>query len=133
MANPITMQNIQMHQFQDVPLNHLRQSQPAKFPVKIIENRPLICYREHINDPVGLWNIALPTALVQPVIRWYHQVLGHCGINRLYDTIRDRFKAPGLRKLCEEFQCADCQKNRQLGAGYGVLPPRQAALMPWAE
>eukprot|EP00957_Ditylum_brightwellii_P124463 9485264-Ditylum_brightwellii.AAC.1 len=64
MANPITVLNIQQHQFQDLPLNQLRQTQPAKYPVKMIKNCPLICYREQMNDPEGLWKIVLPTAVV---------------------------------------------------------------------
>ena len=45
MQNPITIQNIQVHQFEDLQLNRQRQTKPLKYPIKVIKNRPLICYR----------------------------------------------------------------------------------------
>eukprot|EP00957_Ditylum_brightwellii_P067286 5106588-Ditylum_brightwellii.AAC.1 len=133
MQNPITILNIQQHQFQDLPLNQLCQQHPDLYPVKFIDGRPLICCRDRPNDPAGLWRIALPTALARPVVAWYHFALGHGGTNRLYDTIRAQFKVPGLCCLIEEFQCAECQRNWQLGQGYGELPAQVASLMPWEE
>jgi hypothetical protein len=44
MVNPITMQNIQQHQFQDLLLNQQRAALPWKFPAKQIQNRSVICY-----------------------------------------------------------------------------------------
>eukprot|EP00957_Ditylum_brightwellii_P184795 14075753-Ditylum_brightwellii.AAC.1 len=111
----------------------MRRQDPQRFPMNEIEGRPLICNREHVNDPVGLWRIALPSKLVAPVIVWYHHVLGHCDIKRLYDTINTRFKAPALQKQCEVYRCGDCQRNKVFGAGFGQLPARYAALMPWSE
>ena len=90
-------------------------------------------WRENEGDKEGKWKIALPTTLLQPTVRWYHQVLGHCGSRRLYDTICRRFFVPGLKKVCKELQCAHCQKKKLLGPGYGLLPPRFAQLMPWNE
>eukprot|EP00957_Ditylum_brightwellii_P156528 11913552-Ditylum_brightwellii.AAC.1 len=110
MSNPITMLNIQQHQFKYLPLNNMRRQNPHRFPVKEIEGRFLICYRDEMNDPMGLWCIALPSKLVVPVIIWYHHVLGHCGINQL-----------------------DCQRNKVFGAGFGELPAWHAALMLWSK
>eukprot|EP00957_Ditylum_brightwellii_P113458 8650137-Ditylum_brightwellii.AAC.1 len=67
----------------------------------------------------GLWKIALPAALLPRVIPWYHFFLGHGGVNCLYDMIRDRFRAPGLRRTYEEYKCTSCQMNRQPGPIYG--------------
>eukprot|EP00957_Ditylum_brightwellii_P000193 15741-Ditylum_brightwellii.AAC.1 len=69
MQNPITMFNIQQHQFQDIALNQLRQQQPHRFPVKTIENRPVIWYREQPDAPESLWKIALPSALTRTVAK----------------------------------------------------------------
>ena len=131
MQNPITMLNIQQHQFEDVALNDRRNLEPHRFPIKYIQGRPLICYRLVPHAPESDWKIALPTSLIDETIRWYHLVLGHCGEQRLYDTIRSRFQVPNLRRYCQQFTCQTCQKNKQLGPGYGHLPPRHAPLLPW--
>eukprot|EP00957_Ditylum_brightwellii_P075510 5739307-Ditylum_brightwellii.AAC.1 len=110
MENPITVQNVQQLQFVDLELNEIRRLKPELYLVKHIEGRPLICIRNHPNESEG-----------------------HCGVNQLYDTIRDRFRVPGLRCTCEEYKCASCQMNRQPGPGYGILPPRIASLMPWSD
>jgi hypothetical protein len=70
-------------------LENQRQQQPHRFPIKMIQGRPLVCYPTHPTDLVGDWKITLPTAgRINDVIQWwYHQVLGHCGIVRMYDTI----------------------------------------------
>ena len=133
MQNPISIASIQQHQFMDQHLNHCHQTKPLQYPTKFVQNRPLICYRKYINDPEGIWKIALPTAIIDRVVTWYHEVLGHCGTNRLYDTIRQHFYYPNLRIKCEEYRCEICQKNKLLGAGYGHLPPRHANLVPWEE
>ena len=51
----------------------------------------------------------------------------------MYDSIRSCFYCPRLSTYCSEYKCDDCQKNKQLGAGYGHLPARHAQLLPWNE
>lgn len=133
MQNPITMQNIQQHQFIDNALNTLRQREPNRYPVKYVQGRPVICYKPDGTSNAADWKIAIPTSLIKPVIEWYHYTLGHCGINRLYETIRTHLYIPGLRQLCEAYRCEICQKNKIIGPGYGHLPPREAPLLPWTE
>eukprot|EP00957_Ditylum_brightwellii_P209044 15360000-Ditylum_brightwellii.AAC.1 len=127
------MLNIQQHQFQDLPLNQLRQQHPEIFPLRVIDNGPVICYKPYPNAPEGSWKIALPSALIRPVVEWYHRVLGHCRANKMYDSICTHFHAPKLHQVCKDLKCATCQCNTQLGPGYGELPPRQASLLPWTE
>lgn len=135
MQNPITMLNIHQHQMEDERLNALRvmPGRAWQFPVKWIQDKPIICYKVNEEDDEVNWRIALPATLAQQVIRWYHEVLGHPGATKLYDTISRRFYVPGLKKGCEEYKCAVCQKNKLLGRGYGHLPPRHAQLVPWNE
>eukprot|EP00957_Ditylum_brightwellii_P046468 3526442-Ditylum_brightwellii.AAC.1 len=122
MGNHITILNIQQHQFKDLPLNNMRRQNPHWFPVKEIEGRSLICYREEMNDPVGLWCIALPSTLVLPVIIWYHHMLGHCGINWLHGESN-----------VTKFGGGKCQRNKVFGADLGELSAWHAALTPWSE
>eukprot|EP00957_Ditylum_brightwellii_P154975 11795587-Ditylum_brightwellii.AAC.1 len=62
--DPITMQNVQQHQFVDLELNKIRRLKPELYPVKHIEGHPLICIRHHTNESEGLWKIVLPAALL---------------------------------------------------------------------
>ena len=52
---------------------------------------------------------------------------------RLYNSIRQHFHVPGLRLECERYKCKNCQKNKLIGPGYGLLPPREAPLTSWSE
>jgi hypothetical protein len=80
------------------------------------------------------WKIVIPESLIEDVILWYHQVLGHCGQQRLYDTIASRFYIPKLQEKIQSFKCADnCMQYKQPGRSYGKLPARTARLVPWDE
>lgn len=133
MQNPMELRRIQELQFEDQELNAMRQRYPNRFVVRMITNRPLICYRNAVEDPPGSWRICLPTALLNDVLLWYHRVLGHCGTTRLYDSLRAHCYHPALKRQCEAFTCGMCQQNKVSGAGYGDLPGRQAPLVPWNE
>ena len=104
-----------------------------KFPVKILGNYPIICYVEDLSQVDQKWRIALPTALLEDVVLWFHLVLGHAGRNRMYDSIRARFHHPHLKRMIEKFNCRACQEHKLYGAGYGELPSRMAGGMPWHE
>ena len=81
-----------------------------------------------------IWKIVLPESIIQDVLRWYHVVLGHCGYQRLYNTIRARFHAKHLEAKCKQFVCRDnCYQYKNQGRGYGFLPPREAGAAPWNE
>ena len=108
LPNPITILNIQNHQFEDDKLNQLQRHFPHWYPVRNIQNRPLVCYCVNEEDPEERWKIALPRRLVGPVIHWYHRVLGHCGSTRLHQTISSCFYFRGLKGYCETYRCASC-------------------------
>jgi hypothetical protein len=81
------------------------------------------------------WQIAIPTALPDDMITWYHQVLGHVGIVWLYQTIVTHFVHPHLKqcieyiiKSCDEYLC-----SKLPGMGYGGLSPIEAGLLPCNE
>ena len=104
-----------------------------QFPIKVINQRNLICYREDPTEQQN-WKIFIPHSLIQDVLRWYHLILGHCGTTKLYDTVRARFYIPGLSVYCRDFICTEqCHLYKNQGPGYGQLPPREANLVPWNE
>jgi hypothetical protein len=53
--------------------------------------------------------IYIPTAIINSVIRWYHQNLCHPGATRTEATIRGTMKWPG--SFCKTYKL--CQFNKQ--------------------
>ena len=133
MQNPITIQNIQQHQFDDMDLNIRRDQEPWRYPVMEVQGRPILFVRDHPHDEDQQhWKIALPQALLRDTIRWYHETLGHVGKTALYQNIRARFAAPGLKTACDTYECDICQRNKIMGMQYGDLPPRHVEFAPWS-
>ena len=97
MDNPITISNIVNHQSTDLPLQRKIISDPHFFCHKEIEGYEVIHTRPREDD---IWKIAIPNMLLPQLLTWYHIVLGHCGQQRLYDTLRARFQANNLQKCC---------------------------------
>merc|ERR1712177_202732 len=89
----------------------------------------VICKSEKdIESNRSTWKIVIPETLLPNLLKWYHLVLGHCGSQRLYDTVRSRFFAKSLHRACikETNDCQICQMNKNSTKQYGHLPPRVA-------
>ena len=48
-------------------------------------------------------------------------------------TIQTRYYHPMLRNEIDDFACDACQKMKQPGPGYGLLPEQDVGILPWAE
>ena len=48
-------------------------------------------------------------------------------------TIQTRYYHPMLRKKIGDFACNACQKMKQPGPGYGLLPEWDIGIVPWVE
>jgi hypothetical protein len=85
--NPLDIENIKEKQAED---NDLQQSvirHPEWFSHKTLnEVTDMLCYTKPGDDPAN-WKIALSSELINPTIRWYHQVTGHPGSKILNDLI----------------------------------------------
>ena len=77
--------------------------------------------------------IYVPAALQQQVLKWYHEMLCHPGINRMKCTITKHLTWPTLNKDVEEYvkKCHNCQVAKSHRGDYGKLPSREANLRPW--
>jgi Integrase zinc binding domain len=109
------------------------QAQPQQFqPIAFGHNNLLICFRR---IPTDTPRICIPTDHLDNIIIWYHVVLTHAGITRLYDSISTHFHHPFLRRLIEELvcRCDVCQQFKLTGPGHGELPPRNVTLLPFFE
>ena len=79
--------------------------------------------------------ICIPDALLDHTITWYHLVLSHVGIVRLYETMSLHFYHRNMRTRiqCLVRDCDPGQRHKLPGKGYGELPPREAQLAAWQE
>jgi transposase InsO family protein len=132
MRFPLDYNWIRQNQFEDERLQQLQQLKPLEYPVMDMGNDIQLICRVRPNRP---WQIAIPTTLLDDTITWYHQVLGHVGIVRLYQTIVTHFVHPNLKQRIEHIvkSCDACLRSKLPGMGYGELPPREAGLVPWNE
>ena len=127
--NPLTMINLQNHQRADADLIERANRDPHRYHVQNISGSDILCHRE---TPSDNWRICLPLSLVHWTIRWYHLLLGHCGIDRLCDTLKARFYHPGLYSSCSAYRCPDnCHMYKHQGRSCGHHAPRMARASPW--
>jgi len=108
-------------------------SQPSQYTLqKMNDDTTLICFRKQVNDPL---KICIPTGMLDLIIKFYHQALNHLGVNRLIDSITLYFHHTHLYARAEQIitSCEVCQKYKQQGKCYGILPARDARLAPWQE
>ena len=48
-------------------------------------------------------------------------------------TLQQRYYHPELRHHIDNYKCADCQKHKLSGKGYGLLPEREVRCKPFEE
>jgi len=82
-SSRILKANIQQHQVQQVPLMESA-ANPATmsyFPVKVIDQRPVICHSIHPDDPEELWKLCCPQFLFDLFlcgIIWFLAIVTEC-------------------------------------------------------
>ena len=85
LINPLTSVNIRNHQRQDTHLYQAVLRFEKEYPIYEVSGVRIVCRRS--DTSTAEWKIVIPSSLIHEVIHWYHIILGHCGIQRLYDTI----------------------------------------------
>ena len=131
-TNPLSLETIREEQITDTDLQRLPLDYPNQFQVIDLHGVPLVC---HTKSPQHPWKIVIPNSILDDTVRWYHQFLNHIGQRRLIDTISAHHWHPDLSACVKQHvsTCDSCQHNKHSGPGYGLLPPREAALVPWEE
>ena len=84
----------------------------------------LICY----ND-----KIVIAKSQQLQIVNWYHNYLGHPGINRTEESIGQHLWWENMRKhiTLSVSSCLNCQKNKRCHKKYGHLPEKEAEAIPW--
>ena len=87
----------------------------------------LICYVPTRGEP---WCIIILETLLDSIISWYHQILSHIGMTRLYNTILVHFYYQSLKTSIETYiqSCDTCQCTKLPGMGYSHLPPQDTLI-----
>ena len=131
-AFPLDYPLLRSRQLQDSTLLQQQSNNPDKYPTVHLDGTELICYVTTKNES---WCIVIPNTLLDSIISWYHQILSHIGMTRLYDTISVHFYHSCLKSKIEAFiqSCNICQCAKLPGIGYGHLPPQDALIAPWFE
>ena len=129
---PLDYPLLRSQQLQDTMLLQQQQHNPDKYPTINLDGTELIYFVTTKNEP---WRIVIPNTLLDSIISWYHQILSHIGMTRLYDTISVHFYHSCLKSKIEAFiqSCNICQCTKLPGIGYGHLPPQDALIAPWYE
>ena len=133
MSHPLDYQAIATAQQQDARLLHNLENEPMRYSKKLLEaNAELIVFTP---TPNAKWKICIPDAHLDETIQWYHTILNHTGISRLYETISMHFYNSQLRTRVEQIikVCDACQRYKLPGKGYGELPSKEPHLAPWQQ
>jgi hypothetical protein len=86
-TNPLDMKNIKEQQDADDALLQYATKYSDQYMYKCIGTiDDILCYIKP-GDPPNNWKITLPKSLLQPPIKWFHQVIGHPSSKRLFMQI----------------------------------------------
>ena len=92
---PLDYPLLRSRQLQDVILLQQQQNNSDNYPTINLDDTELICYVTARGEP---WHIAIPDTLLDSIVSWYHQILSHIGMTRLYNTISVHFYHKSLKK-----------------------------------
>ena len=134
MPSPLNFEWLQSKQNQDATIQDWVQRHPQTFQTRAFtESVDLVTHVRQGDDPNMDWKIVIPENIINQVIKWFHQVLGHPGNNRMRDAIQARYWHPNLRSYIDKFACGICQKHKLSGRQFGLLPERDVRTHPWQE
>ncbi len=133
--HPFHFDTIHHYQQNDPPTMQLAQDGRRYF-YKHLDTFAILCRRDTLDEPDGPWKIVIPTPMLAPLVKWYHEVTVHStGMDRLEALIRRHFHHPDLRPACrnEISRCRTCPQVRVNNRPAGQLAPRNAPILPWHE
>jgi hypothetical protein len=125
---PLSYEALGKAQSKDTQMVKVLQKKHSKYYLKSFhgggKSRELICYNN---------KIVVPASQQSQIVDWYHNYLGHPGINRTEETIGQHLWWPNMRKhiTLSVSTCDICQRNKRRHKKYGHLPEKEAEAMPW--
>jgi hypothetical protein len=89
--NPLDMEAIKEQQDADNELQHQATKYADRYKRKSVSAvDEVLCYVKP-GDPPANWKIAFPKSMLQPTIRWFHQITGHQCSKNLHMQISNRY------------------------------------------
>ncbi len=133
-TNPLDMVTVKEQQDADDALLQHATKYAYQYKHKHISTiDDILCYIKP-GDPPNNWNISLPKSLLQPTIKWFHQVTDHPGRKRLFMQISSQYYHRDIWSFNDKFHFdKHCQRNKLSGTGYGLLPERELRSVPFEE
>jgi hypothetical protein len=131
--NPLDMENIKEQQdTYDALLQHATKYADQYTHKRIGTIDDILHYVKPGDHPKSLKKL-LPKSLLQPTIKWFHQVTGHPGRKRPYMQISSWYYHRDICLLIAKFYCKHCQRNKLSlsGTGYGLLPECKLRSVPF--
>jgi hypothetical protein len=131
--NPLNIEAIKEQQDADQELQRTATKYADQYTHKSISEIDNVLCLVKPGDPPANWRIALPKLMLQPIIRWFHQITGHPGSKRLYIQISAHYYHRDLQRMIDNYHCNHCQHNKLDGKGYGHLHEHEIRSMPFDE
>lgn len=132
---PFHFDTIHHYQQSENDILQLPLSDPKRFFSQTLDNYPIVCRYDRL-EPDSSWKIQLPTAMLKPLVDWYHKITVHStGMDRLEALIRRHFYHSNLRETVRHVvsNCELCHQVRTSSRQAGTLAPREAPILPWHE
>jgi hypothetical protein len=121
---PLDYRTILDYQTQDQTLMATVATQPKLIMKQLSEELQLVCFSNSEGVADDDWKIAIPDAMLDKLVNWYHLFLPHVGMTRLKNTMKTHFYHPKLEERIQQIvgKCDPCQKHKSESRAYADLP-----------
>jgi hypothetical protein len=109
--HPLDYRTIRDYQTQDQVFMDAVATQPKLIIKQFGENLELVCFSNSEGVALDDWKIAIPDAMLDKLVNWYHLFLTHVGMTRLKDTMKTHFYHPKLEERIRHI-VGTCDESR---------------------
>jgi hypothetical protein len=126
---PLDYRTIRDYQTQDQTLMDAVATQPKLIMKQLSENLQLVCFSNSEGVANNDWKIAIPDAMLDKLVNWYHLHLTHVGMTRLKDTMKTHLYHPKLDERIRQLvgKCDPCQKYKRKSSLRRLTPTARSS------
>jgi len=135
---PVDFRTIYLAQLEDPTIQRLQREAPHRLG-RIFDNtgersgpQQAITVKDM---KTNVSRILVPENMRHRLIHWYHHMLVHPGMDRLFNTLFQHFTWPRMRQEINDYTkvCPQCQKGKRGLKGYGEIPLKDVETEPWKD